>query len=116
MPAQEQYHGDFQVKTSKPLLFVGNTGDPVTPIIGAWNMSSGFEGSVVLEHCGFGHGIGATQASRCTIDAVRAYFADGTLPAPNTVCEIEDVEFGTTGWTDLLEKMPARCPAPLVYE
>jgi hypothetical protein len=115
MPAKDQYRGDFRVNTSKPLLLVANTGDPVTPIISARNMSSGFDGSIVLEHGGYGHGIGAAQASRCTVEAVRAYFEDGILPAPNTVCEIEDVDFGSTGWADLLEKMPARCPAPLVY-
>lgn len=52
--AKERYLGDFNVKTKNPLLFVGNPNDPVTPLISAHNMSSGFDGSVVLQHNGYG--------------------------------------------------------------
>jgi hypothetical protein len=48
--AKERYTGDFKVKTAKPMLFIGNTFDPVTPMISARNMSSGFVGSVLLHH------------------------------------------------------------------
>jgi hypothetical protein len=109
LSAQEKYRGTFEVSTSSPILFVGNTADPVTPLASARNMSAGFEGSVVLEHGGFGHSIVTTKASRCTVDAIRAYFADGTLPAPDTVCATEEVEFGSLGWAELLEEMPAQC-------
>lgn len=52
--AKERYEGDFQVKTKNPVLFVGNSFDPVTPLASAKNMSSGFEGSVLLTHNGHG--------------------------------------------------------------
>jgi len=52
--AKERYEGDFHVKTKNPILFIGNTYDPITPLRSAQNMSSGFEGSVVLQHNGFG--------------------------------------------------------------
>jgi TAP-like protein len=54
MPAKEIYKGDFQVKTKNPILFVSNTFDPITPLVSGKNMSSGFEGSALLEHRGYG--------------------------------------------------------------
>jgi len=61
MPAKEHpgylYHlrdGVAKVKMRRPMLLIGNTWDPVTPIDGSFNMSSSFEGSVVLRHDGYG--------------------------------------------------------------
>ncbi|KAI1099023.1 TAP-like protein-domain-containing protein [Jackrogersella minutella] len=84
--AKERYEGDFRVNTSYPVLFVGNTYDPVTPLVSARNMSSGFEGSVVLTHNGHGH-LSLTQPSNCTNGFIRDYFLEGTLPKPGTVCQ-----------------------------
>lgn len=53
---KERYNGDFKAKTKTPILFIGNTADPVTPLVSARNVSSGFEGSVVLQHDGYGVG------------------------------------------------------------
>jgi len=53
-PAKEIYRGDFRVKTKHPMLVVGNTWDPLTPLISARNASETFEGSVLLEHRGHG--------------------------------------------------------------
>jgi hypothetical protein len=52
--AKEVYSGNFQVKTKNPVLLVGNTYDPVTPLASARNTSAGFDGSVVLQHNGYG--------------------------------------------------------------
>lgn len=52
--AKERYDGDFQVATKNPVLFIGNTYDGHTPIASAFNVSSGFEDSVVLEVNGYG--------------------------------------------------------------
>lgn len=52
--AKERYTGDFRVKTATPVLLVGNTFDPVTPLASAYNVSWGLEGSVVLEQHGYG--------------------------------------------------------------
>ena len=48
MPAVEIYQGDFKVKTKNPILFANNEFDPVTPLVGAKNMSSGFARSALL--------------------------------------------------------------------
>ncbi|KAF1812214.1 hypothetical protein P152DRAFT_436309 [Eremomyces bilateralis CBS 781.70] len=84
--AKERYDGDFQVKTSYPALIIGNTWDPVTPIKSAFNISSGFEGSVVLRHNGHGH-MSIAQISSCTSKYIADYFINGTLPALDTSCE-----------------------------
>ena len=55
--AKEIYSGTFQATTRTPLLFVGSPFDPVTPLVSARNSSLGFEGSVVLEHAGYGVGL-----------------------------------------------------------
>ncbi|KAI4224594.1 MAG: hypothetical protein L6R36_004547 [Xanthoria steineri] len=84
--AKGAYLGDFRVKTKNPILFVGGRLDPVTPLPNAYNASAGFEGSVVLEHGGYGH-TSPSDPSLCTAKAIRAYFVNGTLPATGTKCE-----------------------------
>ncbi|GME23738.1 Nedd8-like protein [Neofusicoccum parvum] len=86
--AKERYRGDFGAKTRHPVLLIGNTYDPVTPLVSARNVSEGLEGSVVLEH----HGFGATQN----------YLVDGTLPEPGTVCEVDVPLFSNKTWRDIL--------------
>lgn len=54
LEAKERYTGDFKVKTKHPMLVIGNTYDPTTPLRSARNISESFEGSVVLEHGGYG--------------------------------------------------------------
>lgn len=54
--AKGAYLGNFKAKTRNPILFVGGTLDPITPLPNAYNASAGFEGSVVLEHGGYGVG------------------------------------------------------------
>ena len=54
MAAKEIYQGDFHVKTKKPVLILGNTHDAFTPLASAYNLSSTFEGSVVMEIDGYG--------------------------------------------------------------
>lgn len=52
--AKERYLGDFKVTTKNPVLLIGNTFDGHTPIRSAYNVSSGFKDSVVLEVNGHG--------------------------------------------------------------
>ncbi|KAL8938442.1 MAG: hypothetical protein Q9216_003892 [Gyalolechia sp. 2 TL-2023] len=84
--AKGTYTGNFQAKTKNPLLFIGNDFDIVTPLVSSRNASAGFEGSVVLQHGGYGH-TSTAQPSLCTVRTIRDYFVNGTLPAPDTRCE-----------------------------
>ncbi|KAI9700530.1 MAG: hypothetical protein M1820_006829 [Bogoriella megaspora] len=93
--AKERYQGDFHVQTRNPILFVGNTHDPVTPYASAKNMSTGFDGSVLLHHDGYGHCSNA-QPSICTANNIRAYWQDGSLPSEGTYCEPEYPPFVST--------------------
>ncbi|KAK3677511.1 hypothetical protein LTR78_002361 [Recurvomyces mirabilis] len=86
MPAKERYWGDFHVKTKTPVLFINGQHDPVTPLENAYNASASFEGSAVLSHSGYGHGLFASP-SQCAADYVQAYFKNATLPPNGTHCE-----------------------------
>jgi hypothetical protein len=54
LPAKERYDGDFRVKTQNPVLLIGNTFDPVTPLASARNLSQTLENSVLLQHDSYG--------------------------------------------------------------
>ena len=56
----EQFDGKFvDINTSYPILFVNSAFDPITPIDQAWEVASGFRGSVLLTHKG--HGVSANS-------------------------------------------------------
>ncbi|KIV83824.1 hypothetical protein PV11_05815 [Exophiala sideris] len=97
--AKEVYSGDWDIKTKNPLLLIGNTYDPVTPLVSAQNNSAAFPGSVVLQHNGYGH-TSLAQPSLCTAEAVQAYFINGTLPAPGTICQPDVPLFSNSTWQD----------------
>ncbi|KAK4540432.1 hypothetical protein LTR36_009178 [Oleoguttula mirabilis] len=74
-----RYEGNFQSKTTHPVLFAGNTIDPVTPLANAFRMAKGFEGAGVLHQDSEGHGTTA-GLSLCSGKSIREYFQTGTLP------------------------------------
>jgi pimeloyl-ACP methyl ester carboxylesterase len=68
-----------------PVLVVGTTGDPATPLEGTKAMADTLEGGVLLtvvgdEHTGYG-------INDCSIETVDAYLIDLTMPAEGTRCE-----------------------------
>ncbi|KAJ7663008.1 TAP-like protein-domain-containing protein [Mycena rosella] len=91
---QKHFRGPFVANTSFPILLIGNTADPVTPLWSAHKMSQGFNGSVVLTQDSAGH-CSISGPSICTQKYVRQYFLEGTLPAPGTVCPVIGTPFPT---------------------
>ena len=85
-----RYPGPFvtgrQNATAHPILFIGNTLDPVTPLRNAIAASKRHEGSRVLTQDSGGHCSLQVNPSNCTASYIKAYFNDGTLPPPGTVC------------------------------
>lgn len=80
------FRGPFGGNTSHPLLVVGNTADPVTPLSSAKKMAEGFAGAVVLTQDTGGH-CSINSPSICTQNYIREYFQSGTLPEADTVCQ-----------------------------
>ena len=82
----EEYQQDGR---ASPLLFIGNTADPVTPLRNAVKMAAQHENASVLIQNTPGHCSGVTIPSNCTWKAISDYFNYGKLPTNGTVCEVD---------------------------
>ena len=69
---------------SAPIVVVGNSGDPVTPLPGAVDMAEDLESGVLLTWQGQGHT--AYPKTDCVTAAVNAYLVDLTAPADGLTC------------------------------
>ena len=81
---EDRWAGPFATTTADPVLVVGNSYDPATPLHGARAVNRLLEGSRLLVLDGWGHG--ALDSGPCIDAAYRDYLVDGTLPAAGTVC------------------------------
>jgi pimeloyl-ACP methyl ester carboxylesterase len=81
----DTYFGPWTVETSAPVLVIGNTHDPSTPIHGARVLNTKLEGSRLLILDGWGHGALATGP--CVTSKMQRYLVDVALPPSGTVCE-----------------------------
>ncbi|KAH9832382.1 TAP-like protein [Teratosphaeria destructans] len=88
-----RFEGPWVANTSHPLIMVGNTADPVTPVIHARNMAKGFGGAVALTQDSAGHCSSAAH-SNCTVGYIGQYFQTGELPPPGTTCAADELPFG----------------------
>ncbi|TDL30126.1 alpha/beta-hydrolase [Rickenella mellea] len=93
--AGKHFTGPFLGNTSFPILFVGNTADPVAPLSAAHKSSAAFPRSVVLTQDSPGH-CSLSASSLCTQKHVREYFLHGTLPKRGTVCPVDEELFPTS--------------------
>ncbi|KAJ7123170.1 TAP-like protein-domain-containing protein [Mycena epipterygia] len=94
---KDHFQGPFVANTSFPILLIGNTLDPVTPLKAAKKMSQGFNHSVVLTQDSAGH-CSLSAPSICTQKHIRQYFLEGALPAPGSVCSVVGSPFPTEDW------------------
>ncbi|TDZ18043.1 Tripeptidyl aminopeptidase [Colletotrichum orbiculare MAFF 240422] len=86
---RERFGGSFaNVRTKNPILVFSHGLDPSTSINGAKNVTAGFEGSVLLQTDGYGHGWRA-HPSVCATRAIQKYFDQGVLPELDTVCKTD---------------------------
>ena len=87
----DAFTGPFNVTTSAPLLIIGNSHDPATPISGAIAANKLFAGSRLLESKSWGHAALATGA--CASDAMRDYLISLSLPPVGATCRPARVLF-----------------------
>ncbi|MEU6971219.1 alpha/beta hydrolase [Kitasatospora aureofaciens] len=80
-------HPDVSAAGAAPILVVGTTGDPATPLEGAHAMAQqlGAGVGVTVTLNGEGHG-GYNTGNPCLKKTVDAYLLDGTVPADGTTC------------------------------
>jgi hypothetical protein len=71
-------------KGAPPILVVGTTRDPATPLAWARSLASQLESGVLLELDGDGHV--AFRKSRCIDTAIERYLVDLELPSNGAVC------------------------------
>ncbi|RSS78792.1 alpha/beta hydrolase [Streptomyces sp. WAC06614] len=78
---------DVSAPGSRPILVIGNTGDPATPYEGARHMVEKLGPGVGVELTYKGEGHGAyNSGDRCVQAAVNGYLLEDKVPAAGTVC------------------------------
>ncbi|WP_029149402.1 alpha/beta hydrolase [Microbacterium indicum] len=68
-----------------PIVVIGTTGDPATPIQWAESMADNLASGVMVTYDGEGH-TAYGSGSACIDDAVETYFTAGTVPADGLEC------------------------------
>ncbi len=81
----DAYRGPWRIRTGYPVLIVGNSHDPATPISGARALHRSFGNSRLFQLNGWGHG--AIGQSRCVTRTFSAYLVHRKLPSGGTVCQ-----------------------------
>lgn len=77
--------GRIAAKPTAPVLIVGTTYDPATPLAWAKSLSDQIENSLVLEWQGDGH-TAYRRGSKCVDQIIDNYFISGKLPAAGQIC------------------------------
>ncbi|GKT82351.1 alpha/beta hydrolase fold-1 protein [Colletotrichum tofieldiae] len=87
-----RFDGPFGGKTKTPMLFIGNSMDPVAPLEGTRKNVPKFEGAVLLQQDSVGH-CSLNAPSQCTVGHVRKYLVSGELPEAGTICPVDLLPF-----------------------
>ena len=70
---------------SAPILVVGTTRDPATPLVWAKALAGQLDNGVLVTRDGDGH-TGYRQGSSCVDDTVESYLVSGTVPPKAVTC------------------------------
>jgi pimeloyl-ACP methyl ester carboxylesterase len=89
------YFGPWNHPTAHTLLLVATTFDPATPYQGSLVMAGQLARARLLTVDGYGH-TSLDNASSCVYQYEAAYFINGTLPPPGTVCQQNQQPFTTS--------------------
>ena len=86
-PAARQPVTDLHPAGTPPILVIGNTGDPNTPIIGARHLAAIFPSATMVTWKGWGHTwLLSGSGDTCMQHVVTSYLDGSGLPAHGTVC------------------------------
>jgi pimeloyl-ACP methyl ester carboxylesterase len=88
----DRYTGPWNARTPNPILIIGTTLDPNTPIANARTAQRRLGNAILLTHDGFGHLSGA-DPSACVTQALSSYLVDLATPARGTVCPSDRLPF-----------------------
>jgi pimeloyl-ACP methyl ester carboxylesterase len=75
----------LDAKGAPPILVIGGTADPATPIEGAEALAATLDSGVLLRFQGTGH-TAFGRGNACVDQAVVTYLVDLRAPAPGTSC------------------------------
>lgn len=91
----ERWLGSFDdVHLEVPVLMIGNTYDPATPLASAKRLLGRMgKNAVLLEQRSYGH-CSVSAVSTCTYNVMLDYLLNGNLPEPDKVCEVDDDDYG----------------------
>ncbi|KAI9056406.1 hypothetical protein FKP32DRAFT_1586161 [Trametes sanguinea] len=101
----ERFEGPWNRTLKNPMLIISNTLDPATPLTSGQlaQERQGNASARLLVQDGPGH-TSLALPSVCKAAAVRAYFANGTLPAVGTVCPVDASPFPSTANATVLRE------------
>ncbi|MGO8871021.1 MAG: alpha/beta hydrolase [Acidimicrobiales bacterium] len=86
-PAARQPVVDLRPTHTPPILVIGNTGDPNTPLVGAQHLATDIAGARLATWVGWGHTwLLSGSSDTCMQQVVTTYLTGAGLPAPGTVC------------------------------
>lgn len=75
----------FDAKGAPPILVIGTTNDPATPLVWAQSLAKQLSSGVLVTHEGEGH-TAYNKGNACVDGTVDDYFVKGTVPAADPMC------------------------------
>ncbi len=111
--AVSRYTGPWNARTAHPVLLVGVTHDPITPLASAQKLARLMgPNAVLLTHDGYGHS-SFGQPGTCTLTAEAQYLVAGALPPAGTVCTADAPLFpAPAAASALARQLPYPVPLP----